>query len=281
MYEQVDRPKESKSRVVVNSIVQKKSNEKQGFGVVDNRQDKFININNFESGSIIQYKVLNRGKSRWYSTFDPFKEFSTQKQAMAHDLIEKKRLGAMETDIRVPTAYTYTHSGKSADNVLGKKQGPHTAAHKILVMTFSKASDADLKTLFDGYVKTPQEVNNIIDIDENRPDFSTPKMKPFLDRLKKDYKTIYDSADILLQQNPINSVKIRDQLNRLLNLDPYATYKWWTRDDALKSDLKGKSEANATTFDQLHDSRGKKKFKNQQKYNEKMSEMKAMYDTFK
>ncbi len=37
MYEQVKKPKESKSNAVATSVVQKKSDVKQGFGLVDNR----------------------------------------------------------------------------------------------------------------------------------------------------------------------------------------------------------------------------------------------------
>ena len=37
MYEQVEKTKENKSRVVANSVTQKKSNGKQGFGFVNNR----------------------------------------------------------------------------------------------------------------------------------------------------------------------------------------------------------------------------------------------------
>ncbi len=39
MYEQVEKPKENKSRSVANSMSQKKSNVKQGFGFVDNRTE--------------------------------------------------------------------------------------------------------------------------------------------------------------------------------------------------------------------------------------------------
>ena len=38
MYEQVKKPKESKSRAVANSVVQMIDNRKKGFGFVDNRQ---------------------------------------------------------------------------------------------------------------------------------------------------------------------------------------------------------------------------------------------------
>lgn len=41
MYEQVERPKENKSRAVANSVAQRKSNEKQGFGFIDNRLNLF------------------------------------------------------------------------------------------------------------------------------------------------------------------------------------------------------------------------------------------------
>jgi len=39
MYEQIERPKGNKSRAVANSVSQKKSNAKQGFGFVDNRAE--------------------------------------------------------------------------------------------------------------------------------------------------------------------------------------------------------------------------------------------------
>ncbi len=39
MYEQVEKPKENKSQAVANSVAQKKSNARQGFGFVDNRPE--------------------------------------------------------------------------------------------------------------------------------------------------------------------------------------------------------------------------------------------------
>jgi hypothetical protein len=40
MYDQVDKSKENKSKSIANSVTQKKSGVKQGFGFVDNRQGK-------------------------------------------------------------------------------------------------------------------------------------------------------------------------------------------------------------------------------------------------
>ncbi len=59
MYAQIEKSKENKSRAVANSVAQKKSNLKQGFGFVDNRseviaQRKFQNVANHTSQETIQ-----------------------------------------------------------------------------------------------------------------------------------------------------------------------------------------------------------------------------------
>ena len=45
MYEQIEKPKENKSRAVANSVTQKKSAGKQGFGFVDNRPQTIVQRN--------------------------------------------------------------------------------------------------------------------------------------------------------------------------------------------------------------------------------------------
>ena len=42
MYEQVNKPKENKSRAIANTVAQKQSNAKQGFGFVDNRPEAMM-----------------------------------------------------------------------------------------------------------------------------------------------------------------------------------------------------------------------------------------------
>ena len=59
MYEQIKKPKENKSRAAVNSVPQKESNVKQGFGFVDNRQPHKASVQ----------RKLN-GKQRVSSTTD-------------------------------------------------------------------------------------------------------------------------------------------------------------------------------------------------------------------
>ncbi|MBL4706919.1 MAG: hypothetical protein JKY48_00570 [Flavobacteriales bacterium] len=52
MYEQVEKPKENKSRAVANSVAQNKSNVKQGFGFVDNRH-RSVSKGNVPTDSIL------------------------------------------------------------------------------------------------------------------------------------------------------------------------------------------------------------------------------------
>jgi hypothetical protein len=67
MYEQVEKPKENKSRAVANSVAQKKSNVKQGFGFVDNRsatiaQRRLEEISN-NCPHIVQKRGIEVGKT--------------------------------------------------------------------------------------------------------------------------------------------------------------------------------------------------------------------------
>ncbi len=59
MYEQIEKPKENKSRAVTNSIAQKKNIVKQGFGFVDNRTEDIVPIKllSFVNNSSIEKKL--------------------------------------------------------------------------------------------------------------------------------------------------------------------------------------------------------------------------------
>lgn len=58
MYAQVEKPKQNNSRVVANSVGQKKSNGRQGFGFVDNRQ---YTMTNREANIVLDEIQLNMG----------------------------------------------------------------------------------------------------------------------------------------------------------------------------------------------------------------------------
>jgi hypothetical protein len=69
MYEQVEKSKENKSRAVANSVIQKKSDVKQGFGFVDNRKK---NIMHSDSGQqhVMQQRIRNRMIAPGVFTFE-------------------------------------------------------------------------------------------------------------------------------------------------------------------------------------------------------------------
>lgn len=68
MYEQLEKPKENKSRTVVKSVTQKKSNGKQGFGFVDNRPEGIAErIKQLKSNVIIQRAMSDEEKGNLWA----------------------------------------------------------------------------------------------------------------------------------------------------------------------------------------------------------------------
>lgn len=88
MYEQVEKPKENKSRVVTNSVTQKNKGKKQCLGIVDNRQGVIASnpfniheINNIPYSSAmqlhsIQRQVTQKENSKWVSSVIGTKEYA-------------------------------------------------------------------------------------------------------------------------------------------------------------------------------------------------------------
>ncbi len=73
MYAQIEKPKENNSRVVANSVAQKKSNGKQGLGFVDNRP-KSITQRKLLSGLQSNHKNVLKGNSQ--EVLQPYKNKS-------------------------------------------------------------------------------------------------------------------------------------------------------------------------------------------------------------
>jgi hypothetical protein len=70
MYEQIEKPKENKSRVAASSVAQKKSNVKQGYGFVDKRP---VNTIFYNSNKVVQRApgdfVKLTGKKDWFVVY--------------------------------------------------------------------------------------------------------------------------------------------------------------------------------------------------------------------
>lgn len=70
MYEQVEKPKENKSRAVANSVAQEKKKGKQGVGFVDNRSETILQRELIESMNVnncIQAMMWTRIGGVWYA----------------------------------------------------------------------------------------------------------------------------------------------------------------------------------------------------------------------
>ena len=74
MYQQAEKPKENKSRAVANSVSQKKSTTKEGFGFVDNRP-----------GTIAQRKVVNNINAPLQRAVDFSGQVMSSMQQVAQD----------------------------------------------------------------------------------------------------------------------------------------------------------------------------------------------------
>lgn len=107
MYKQVEKPKGNKSRAVANSVTQKKSNGKQGFGFVDNRPE-----------SIIQ-TILPASIHRDYHSFSA--DDKKPKQFMKARLLKDEKRAPTDEEIKAATAAATANSQKLA----GHGRQPH------------------------------------------------------------------------------------------------------------------------------------------------------------
>jgi hypothetical protein len=177
---------------------------------------------------LIQLEVKTRGKSRHFSTFDPFEEFKNKSDAKAWDK-KLKESGAEEYGIRVPTLYSYTNTDIKSKLPL-TKQGPHTAAHKFTVDLLKRVTCAEqiAEILREtSIIPLPQEVGRIMWEVERPGKGWSAKMQARIERYLVDYGTFYEQLTAELREGG-NIEAMKHYLNTLLNMHPYATYAWKT-----------------------------------------------------
>jgi hypothetical protein len=114
MYEQIEKPKEKKSIAVANSVAQKKSNVKQGFGFLDNRP-KMTQLKSVQKMTNINPQVMQLAESK-----------KSSDKAMAKSMANVKAyssLGDAYDDEQLATALAKTggvkghHSGGAGDGM--------------------------------------------------------------------------------------------------------------------------------------------------------------------
>lgn len=224
----------------------------------------------------IQRKVEKRAAGRWYSTYDPYKEFATKVQALLHDrLFDKKK--DKELRARTPTLYTYTHL-KPHQKLTHTKQGPHTVAHKVTLESLLNAETKPLvKKLFTSQVSNPSEIKTIMKKEEPNNGFNAT-LQPRIDRYIQDYDEIYRNAKSELKKTNPDLIVAKHSLNLLLNMHPYATSGWKSTSDASRSKLAGKGEnKQGATFDNLVDNPSKP-FNGKAEYQSFLVKRKRMFD---
>lgn len=203
---------------------------------------------------VAQLTVLKQAAGRWYSDYDPYTVFPTQAQAAAHDKTIKVLAGAKRRHYRVPTLYTYTHT-KPANKLSRAVQGPHVVAHRLTLKALQDATTlAELKKIEDDQVLTPNDVNNVVMTDEAPGAGYSSQMLPRVTRYVAAYTKVHKSLHVEFKKKPKNLLRAKHRLNKLLNLDPYATYGWKSLAKASQAHTKGKGENVAVpTFADLMD----------------------------
>lgn len=93
MYEQLEKPKENKSKAVAASVVQKKGNAKQGFGFVDNRPDRKKLL--IASGGVLQAVKIPLGE---HGEFDTESEGAVEKAKLFAPDVMRKLLDAIQSE---------------------------------------------------------------------------------------------------------------------------------------------------------------------------------------
>lgn len=203
---------------------------------------------------VVQRVVKKQASGRWYSEYDPYTVFPTLAKALIYDKILKKSKDAKRRHSRVPTLYTYTHT--KPHNQLGHTlQGPHVVAHRLTLKALQDATTlAELEQIEDDQVLSPSDAEDVVMNSEAPKSGYSSQMKPRIKRYVDAYRKTHKSLHKEFKKKPTSLIRAKHRLNKLLNMDPYATYGWKSVNKASQAHIKGKGENVATpTFKDLMD----------------------------
>ena len=242
-------------------------------------KDTFSLTKNKVNDLSIQFKVEQRRIGEWYSSYDPYTIFPTKREAVVYDR-KLKNANREELRARVPTLYTYTHT-KPANKLSFALQGPHTAAHKIILKALVDAKTVvEVFKIFDEQILTPTDVEEVIFADEV-PISGTysRELQERLERYVKDYEGYYDELLPMFKTTNPDLIKIKHLTNILLNMDPYAVYAWKTTAKASHASLSGKGESLSTpAWDDLFDAPPSRSFRSSDNFTSFVDARKSLFD---
>lgn len=202
------------------------------------------------------------GKTYWWTDADDSQRFDSFEEALAY---ERHLTGA--TDRRTSTLYTYTHT-KSHNKVSSRAipQGPHTYGFASVHQGFQQATQGQkLMHILTEQCVTPSDWKKLV-IAESQPNIFTAQgdLAKRIQRAYGEYNNLYQSCLSEIQSGSPEVGFVQEMIRTLINLHPYATYKWNTTQQASKKELKGKGET-SDLFDPKNIDQGGK-FKNKQNF---------------
>lgn len=199
--------------------------------------------------SIVQ--MVKRYRGGYYAERDPYTIHRTKAIATDHER-DLRNKGLDRIKMRVPTMYTYTKT--RSGNVLSiAKQGPHTFAHKGLMVPLQETkAKAGLKKIFNEQIIRPKRFKQILDTEVIRGTGDAGDMRARLDRAIEDYKDLYSSTSKLFRRGGVELIEIKHNMNKLMNMNPYQTRGWRRMAGTTPSSGHGEGRPNPT-FNQLVD----------------------------
>ena len=283
MYEQVEKSKENKNRVFVNSVALKKNISIRGIGIVGGRQSKqplLIQPNDRVLGqsqkTAIAQRVVHQktteGGWRYYSSHDTRAVFENIDEAVKHDTLLSQAVvtDSSETaeqrkkrfkDTRYPTLYSYTHVGTGT--IIGDKtQGPHTVPHVLVAQELSRLGHDDLSQYFFNAILSPDL--NTEQLMKEKQKFGNLKLN--FERYIGDYKALYELIYNHFMLGYTDIGKLRDLIAQITELGVYTTYGWKTNKKVSDGAKAGKGESGKKGFQEQMDRKGDKNFKDKDGY---------------
>ena len=209
-----------------------------------------------------KYVDSKDGKTYWWTDADSTQRFDSFEEALAYE-----RYLTGETDRRTSTLYTYTHT-KSHNKVSSRAipQGPHTYGFASVHQGFKKATlGQKLIHILTEQCVTPDDWKKLV-IAETQPNIFTAKgdLPSRIQRAYGEYNNLYQSCLNEIQSGSPEEGFVHEMIRTLINMHPYATYKWDTTKKASKKDLKNKGETSDLLDPKNIDQGGK--FKSKQNF---------------
>ena len=228
--------------------------------------------------AVAQLTVKKQKAGRWYSDYDPYTTFPTKAAATVHDKALRNQGITKKRHFRVPTLYTHTHT-KPHNRLTRALQGPHVVAHRLTLQALQSAGTlGDIQSIFDDQVLRPRHVDELID-EEAPPSGYNTQLSPRITRYLATYRRIYKRLKGQITGNSTDLIRAKHRLNKLLNLDPYATYGWKSLTKASKKSLASKGENVVNpTFKQLVDTPSSASIRNADAHDSFLQARRQLFD---